>query len=355
MHLPSKLHQDLRPLLALSRDLLQSDDAIGTLELVGKAMTHMLRIDYALLILLTHEARHLIGFGKDGMAFRADSQHPLYLTANAAAGPTAFAPSVLRQSAASGTIELAAIPPASPTAVLAAAWRKSPYPRLASERQRVLGYIAELAAAAMAKIEVRTSLERLIDDLEQKVAAQRDELVDKAHAHASEIARRDVAEREMRLLALTDVLTGMNNRRGFLLFAEQAFKAARRLRRPSAVIFADVDGLKRVNDREGHDVGDQLLRDAANVFRSSFRAADIVGRMGGDEFAAYTLNDDQPGVVLARIRGQLEAFNSSDGSVYQLSFSTGIVMCDPGGTLGLADYLLMADQKMYTQKRALRQ
>lgn len=355
MHQQGKLHQtELRPLLALSRDLLQSDDALGTLKLVGKTMAQLLRIDQALLIMRTPDSEIVIGFASDGMAFHTGSRHPLYRIAHEVTDPSGLTPSMAHPSRTLGNVEFAAIPPASPTAVMAVAWGQTPFPRQASDRHRVLGYIAELAAAAMGKIEVRASLERLVGDLEQTVAGQRNELNDSASAYAREIARRDVAEVEMRILALTDVLTGMNNRRGFLLFGEQAFKSAHRLKQPAAVIFADVDGLKRVNDELGHDAGDQLLRDAATVFLGSFRQADIVGRMGGDEFAAFTMNDEQPDAVLARISRRLEEFNRNADRPYLLSFSTGVVSCDPESKFGLSDFLLLADQQMYAQKRALR-
>jgi diguanylate cyclase (GGDEF)-like protein len=154
------------------------------------------------------------------------------------------------------------------------------------------------------------------------------------------------------MLSLTDVLTGLYNRRGFFVQAEHLFKVARRKRARSAVIFADIDGLKQINDELGHDSGDSAIRDAGAVFRQSFRQADVVSRIGGDEFVAYTLDDEQPDVILARIRANLRAFNLMQERTYAVSMSAGIVQCDPIGEQPLADYLLLADEQMYAQKRS---
>jgi diguanylate cyclase (GGDEF)-like protein len=154
------------------------------------------------------------------------------------------------------------------------------------------------------------------------------------------------------MLSLTDVLTGLYNRRGFFLQAEQIYKLARRKRTNSAVIFADIDGLKRVNDELGHDAGDRLIRDAAFIFRASFRQADVVARLGGDEFVAYTLDDEQASVILQRIEANLSAFNLMQERPYAVSMSAGVVQCDAGGEQPLSHYVYLADQQMYVQKRS---
>lgn len=121
---------------------------------------------------------------------------------------------------------------------------------------RTMSSILGLTAAALGKIEARTSLEHL-------VRYQREHIATSAAEYAAELARRDLAATEMRMLSLTDVLTGLYNRRGIFVQAERVFKVARRKRARSAVIFADIDGLKRVNDELGHDTGDRLILDVA--------------------------------------------------------------------------------------------
>lgn len=336
----------LRPLLALSRDLLQSDDSAGSLDLVGKTLIRLLRADDALLVVQTEGVEYVFGFGRSGAAYGSDQRHPLYRSACDALAGTDSSPLTMPYR------EVAAVPAASPTAALAVAWRDPPDPREPEHRQRVLFYLAELAAAAIGKIQSKTSLEDVVSLLERRVSSQAAEMAHTVDVHVRELARRDAVESQIRAMSLTDMLTGMNNRRGFFVFAEQAFKAAHRSGRPAAVIFADIDGLKRVNDELGHDVGDRLIQDAATVFQRAFREADIVARLGGDEFAALTMDDENPSVVLRRISHLLDAFNQSDGRPYQLSFSTGVVACDPKSERNLSDYLLVADQEMYRQKRA---
>ena len=146
-------------------------------------------------------------------------------------------------------------------------------------------------------------------------------------------------------------MTGMLNRRGFFLHAEQSFKVARRQGIPSLLVFADIDGLKAVNDGFGHDAGDRLIQDGARIFQNSFRDSDVVARLGGDEFAAFTLDSAQPEIILAPYPGQHKKHEQSSSVPYRLSFSTGIAQCDPSSDLTLSDYLSLADKQMYAKKQ----
>lgn len=120
----------------------------------------------------------------------------------------------------------------------------------------------------------------------------------------------------------------------------------------SAVIYADIDGLKLVNDQLGHETGDQLIRDAAAVLRESLRDTDVLARLGGDEFVAFALNDAPASVILARLRDNLQAFNLMQDRTYALSISAGAVQCDPGSDVPLLDYVQRADREMYLHKRS---
>lgn len=95
-----------------------------------------------------------------------------------------------------------------------------------------------------------------------------------------------------------------------------------------AVIYADIDGLKLVNDRLGHAAGDQLIKDASAVLRESLRDSDVLARFGGDEFVAFVLDDAHPRVMLARLRDNLHAFNLMQERTYHLAVSAGAVRCD---------------------------
>jgi len=85
---------------------------------------------------------------------------------------------------------------------------------------------------------------------------------------------------------------------------------ARRQEQACAVIFADVDGLKLINDQLGHAAGDELIREAVHIFDSAFRHADVVGRVGGDEFAAFTFDNATPRVIVERIEAKIAEFNA---------------------------------------------
>jgi diguanylate cyclase (GGDEF)-like protein len=123
-------------------------------------------------------------------------------------------------------------------------------------------------------------------------------------------ARREAARlRAVTAQALTDPLTGVLNRRGFMNAAEREIARARRYQRPVALAYVDVRGLKAVNDSEGHFAGDELLREAASLLTESARAEDAVGRMGGDELALLLgeQSGDDAAIVAARIRAQVPA------------------------------------------------
>ncbi|GAB2847020.1 hypothetical protein GCM10027277_13790 [Pseudoduganella ginsengisoli] len=341
----------LRVLLTLSRDLLQNDEAGGSLQLVGRALAEMIQCDSALLLLRSDQL-NAVGFDCHGIAHPASAGHPLYQTAMSLLSGARSATDMRGewQRTQDGQCMLAlAVPAPAPVqdtvAVLAVAWEHQLDVAALEKGRRALSYILQLAAAALGKLEAHSELERCVTD-------QRDEIAHTSVTHAAELARRDEAAAEMRLLSLTDVLTGLYNRRGFFLQAEQIYKLARRNRTKSAVIFADIDGLKRVNDELGHEAGDRLIQDAAQVFRESFRHADVVARLGGDEFVAYTLDDEKPGVILHRIQANLSAFNLMKERPYMVSISAGVVQCDASGGQLLSHYVLLADEQMYAQKRS---
>ena len=101
---------------------------------------------------------------------------------------------------------------------------------------------------------------------------------------------REKLEEELLSLSITDPLTGLHNRRGFLSLAEQQLKLSDRNKRGMQLYFADLDGLKWINDTLGHEEGDKALIEAATVFKETFRTSDIIARLGGDEYAALAID-----------------------------------------------------------------
>jgi PAS domain S-box-containing protein len=98
---------------------------------------------------------------------------------------------------------------------------------------------------------------------------------------SKDITERNEMEEELRMLSLTDELTGLYNRRGFLTLCEQQLKMANRAKQGVYMLYADVDGLKKINDSLGHKEGDYALINTARVLTDTFRESDIIARLGG--------------------------------------------------------------------------
>jgi diguanylate cyclase (GGDEF)-like protein len=161
-----------------------------------------------------------------------------------------------------------------------------------------------------------------------------------------------VAQEELRNLALTDDLTGLLNRRGFFALAGQQLKLARRNHECALLFFADIDGLKQINDRLGHSEGDRAITRTAEILRETFRNSDIVARLGGDEFAvlANEASADSQKDIWRRLKENLSTEGSRE-PLYSLSLSIGVARFDPRSAVTLSELLEYADQAMYEAKR----
>jgi diguanylate cyclase (GGDEF)-like protein len=160
---------------------------------------------------------------------------------------------------------------------------------------------------------------------------------------------------ELGSLALSDELTGVYNRRGFLALAERQLKLGRRSGRAILVFFADVDGLKQINDKFGHKEGDLALVHAAQVLEKTFRDSDIVARFGGDEFAVLALevSGHSESTIRARLEQNLHELNAQQ-SRYTLSISLGAMRFDPRSPkspASIEQLMIQADEAMYEEKR----
>jgi diguanylate cyclase (GGDEF)-like protein len=185
-----------------------------------------------------------------------------------------------------------------------------------------------------------------------------------AHRLRVRMVQRTLREEMLRDLSLHDDLTGLYNRRGLLALAEQQVRQAERQGRGFGVVFADLDGLKRINDTLGHPEGDRAIRDAAGLIRASFRDSDVVARLGGDEFAVLVLpHPSSPGeadasvamdAAAARLMEAVEHHNAAGDRPYQLSLSLGFSGFDPAAPRSIESVLESADQQMYAHKRLKR-
>ncbi|MBN2120478.1 MAG: sensor domain-containing diguanylate cyclase [Candidatus Omnitrophica bacterium] len=159
-------------------------------------------------------------------------------------------------------------------------------------------------------------------------------------------------QEELRVLSITDTLTGLYNRRGFLTLAQQQIKMAKRNKQDIGLLFADLDNMKHINDSLGHQDGDSALVEAANILKASFRESDVIARIGGDEFAVLVIqpHKDFAQILTARLKENLDKCNAEANRRYALSLSTGIVYCDADHQRSIYELLSEADKLMYDQK-----
>jgi len=161
---------------------------------------------------------------------------------------------------------------------------------------------------------------------------------------------------ELERLSGTDELTGIVNRRTVVLVLEKQLSLSLRNGRPLSVAFVDLDGLKRVNDAFGHAAGDEYIRASCDVLTRAVRVSDTIGRLGGDEFLAVLPDCDEEGigVVGARLRALVDAWNASGDRGYAMSLSAGFAMSKElaqGGARPTASALVdLADSRMYAEK-----
>ena len=159
---------------------------------------------------------------------------------------------------------------------------------------------------------------------------------------------------ELDLIASTDELTGVYNRRGFYSYGETTLRFAKAMGQSGIVIYCDMDGLKKINDEYGHEAGDRAILAEAIILKSNFRSNDIIARIGGDEFAIIC-----PGLTkkaLKTIREQIDEdcriWSGGNELGFSLSISIGYVSY-PSHKMGykITPLLSEADSLMYMEKR----
>ncbi len=163
-------------------------------------------------------------------------------------------------------------------------------------------------------------------------------------------------QEKQRVMSITDELTGLYNRRGFFTLAEQRLKLAKRQRRGIFMLYADVDGLKAINDTLGHQEGDMALVDTANLLKATYRESDIIARIGGDEFVVIPVGSagDDIEIIPARLQKNLDHHNATENRDYMLSISIGIAYYDPGNPCSIDELLAAGDRMMYEHKKIKR-
>jgi diguanylate cyclase (GGDEF)-like protein len=167
------------------------------------------------------------------------------------------------------------------------------------------------------------------------------------------VRRRQSVQEELLYLALRDELTGLYNRRAFRVLASQSLRAAHRLQRNVLVFFADLDGLKRINDQFGHSEGDRALSRTAAGFKATFNnKSDIVARLAGDEFIALVIEEDgRRADDLCRHLRQSVGARGARESRYALTLSVGAARSDSERPQSLSELMAEADAALYRDKR----
>ena len=153
-------------------------------------------------------------------------------------------------------------------------------------------------------------------------------------------------------LAKSDELTGLYNRRGFLDYAQLEIGRPENKGKKALICYADMDNLKYVNDKFGHDEGDFSIREIANILRDAFRDKDIIGRMGGDEFVVFAMTQmsDFEDQIKERISKITERHNEAANKPYPIGMSTGICEFTCGDDIDIHEIIDIADSKLYKEK-----
>jgi diguanylate cyclase (GGDEF)-like protein len=155
-------------------------------------------------------------------------------------------------------------------------------------------------------------------------------------------------------LAISDELTRISNRRGFLALSKYSLDVCKRQLYPAALVFFDLDKFKQVNDTYGHAEGDRVLKVFAEQMRESFRTSDLFARIGGDEFVALMTNVNTD-AIKEKIEHFDHALKQRCGTLelpYTIRFSYGVVPYEPLRHASVEDMLHEADSAMYENKRA---
>ena len=166
----------------------------------------------------------------------------------------------------------------------------------------------------------------------------------------------EASNEKLSTISQTDELTGLYNRRGFLNLARQSLNLARKQGKKGLMFFADMDELKQINDIYGHDEGDIAIKAMGNILVKTFRASDIISRLGGDEFTIFTVDSDLD--LLTKIKRRLyrytKEYNLQSGKPYQISITIGAVPFENDENTTIENLIRQADKILYEEKKCKR-
>jgi len=179
-------------------------------------------------------------------------------------------------------------------------------------------------------------------------------LVDNLYQKIMELEK---ANERLRNLSLIDGLSGLNNRRGFMILATGLLKFARRAGYSSCLIYIDLDSLKYINNTFGHTGGDRALTHFSRILTETFRESDVISRLGGDEFVILLIDatENDLEAMQARLQSWVDAYNEQVEDGCTLSFSMGGIRVDASSSITMEALLSMADEAMYKHKQSRKQ
>ncbi|MDD5015740.1 MAG: PAS domain S-box protein [Atribacterota bacterium] len=169
----------------------------------------------------------------------------------------------------------------------------------------------------------------------------------------TDISERKKMEKELLRLAHYDPLTGSYSRGYGLELLQRQLELSKRNRLPLLLAYADLDKLKEINDKFGHEEGDKAMIQVIKLFKSILREVDIIIRMGGDEFLVIFLDSSlkEIPIIKARLNKELTRLNQISKKPYRIGFSVGFSHYDPANPLSVDELIRIADQNMYEEKK----
>jgi diguanylate cyclase (GGDEF)-like protein/PAS domain S-box-containing protein len=231
-----------------------------------------------------------------------------------------------------------------------------------ADRAAFLAALAKRDDAAPRRFEItllRSDDDTLACEFSLSAMLDEDANVSGLVALITDITQRKLAEEQIRNLAFFDVLTQLPNRRLLLDRLQHALSGSQRSGRYGAILFLDLDNFKSINDTQGHDVGDQLLREVARRLQANVREGDTVARLGGDEFVVLLeslhrtlrIAVTQVETVAEKLRDAINRPISIQGREFHSTPSIGISLLI-GHETGIDELLKRADVAMYQAKDA---
>lgn len=233
-------------------------------------------------------------------------------------------------------------------------WFKKAYPDPEYRKTAIAAWVEDLKRAEAGQIRPRIFKVRCKDDTEKIINFIPVQLkTGENMMSCDDITEQKRLEQQLHTMSLTDELTGLYNRRGFITLSGQQLKIAERTKKGMLLFFADLDRMKDINDTLGHQAGDMALVEVAAIFKEVFRESDIIGRIGGDEFAVLAIDaaDEAWEILTDRLQKTLDNYNRPEGRSYTLSLSIGTVHYNPERPCSLDELMAQADTLMYEKKR----